>query len=224
MKAFVRAMLLASVAASGCGKDKGQGGGGKPTPAPADAAAIAPVRVDAAVASVDGAPAEPWLISQAGVGPIVQFEGVANDDEASMAELRRLLAGTGLEVQFEVMDLPGEVETEEGYYSLRAGGQEVAQVMRTEPFMRVHVVSPRFHTRDGIKVGDDLPALLAKRTAAACQVRTAEPLGLITCRSPDEPDVVFVLEASCWKGEPPPEGKPVDTHRLGPCKIVEIVR
>lgn len=223
MKAFVRAMLLASVLAAGCGKDKGSGGGkAEPVPVavqvPADAAAAV------AAATIDAAPADPWLVSQDGVGAIGRFEGVADDDEASMAALRRRLAGTGLEVQFEVMDVGGEVETEEGYYSLREGGQEVAQVMRTEPFMRVHAVSPRFHTRDGIKVGDDLPALLAKRTAAACQVRTAEPLGLITCRSPDEPDVVFVLEASCWQGEPPPEGQPVDTHKLGPCRIIELVR
>jgi hypothetical protein len=213
------------VLAVACGKGKEKAGGGAGTGAPPvmaiDAAAAVPV-IDAAPAP---APADTFTISKDGVGPIVAFKGVDGDDQASIAALAKLLAGTGLAVRFEVMDLGnGEDEAEEGYYSIRQGDEEVAQVMRTEPFMTVHVVSPRFATSDGLRVGDTLPDLAGKRNAVACQVRPGEPLGLITCRSPGEPDVVFVLDAACWKGKPPPKGRPVDPMKLGACKIVEIVR
>jgi hypothetical protein len=226
-----RGMFVVCVLAAACGKGKersGGGGSGSASPPPAIDAMAAPM-IDApgapAIDAASPSPADTFTITKDGVGPIVGFKGVASDDQASIAELQKLLAGTGLDVRFEVMDIgEGEDEAEEGYYSIRQGDAEVAQVMRTEPVMTVHVTSPRFATTDGVRVGDTLPDLTAKRNALACQVRTGEPLGLITCRSPGEPDVVFVLDAACWKGKPPPAGKPVDPMKLGPCKIVEIVR
>jgi hypothetical protein len=201
-------MIAACVLAAACGNGKGGG------TTPAGKAVTLPEPTG-----------DVYEISQRGVGPIVDFRGVEADDQASIAALQELLGGSGLEVSFEVMDIgTDEVEAEEGYYSIRKGEEEIAQVMRTEPFMTVHALSPLYATRDRISPGSKLPALAAARPSVACTASATEGLGAVICRTAEEPDVVFVMTAACHGGELPRTATPVAVAKLGDCEIVEIVR
>lgn len=216
-----RGVFVVCVALAACGKGK-QDDARK---LPPGAGRVAPsVVIDAAVATSPGTVDAPvaatmFTITDGAVGPMAQYRGTPGDDDASLAELRALFPG--LDVELGTMQ---GARGERTYYGVRDGDEELLQITPGPGAVLTHVLSPRFTTQDGLKVGDTLPDVAAKRPAVACQVVDGDPIGRITCRSPDAPEVVFVLQASCWKEPPPPEGAPADPLKLGPCKIIEIVR
>lgn len=213
----MRALLVVLCAplAVGCKKTSSAGSGSATASTTGSA-------THAATAPADAAPAPAadtkLVISHKGVGPITDFKPAPGEgDEPEQQKLAGWLTPLGLEVGFDVMDTGND--TEEGYFSAKKGEQEVLQVFRGDPIV-VHVVDPMFKTTDGLAVGDTGAALSAKRPDIACDADPDNPLGALTCRSPGEPDVVFVLEGNGvkkWK-------KPIDPKRFSARKILEIVR
>ena len=63
--------------------------------------------------------------------------------------------------------------------------------------------------------------LADKRKDLACTADGDEELGFLTCKSPAEPELVFVLVATDYKGK---DGKPVDLKKNADRAILEIVR
>lgn len=200
-------IIAAGVLAAACGNGKGAGTtprGPVTLPEPTD---------------------DVFEISQRGVGPIIAFTGTFADDDGNIAALKELLGGpeSGLDVAFGVIDIGDEVEAEEGYYSIRVRDEEIARVMRTEP-VTVYAVSPRYRTRDNIRVGMKLADLAAARPSVTCTATERGQYGSLTCRTAEEPDVIFVFIAACFPGEYPAKETPVEAAKLGACEILEIVR
>jgi hypothetical protein len=165
------------------------------------------------------------VISQQGVGPIQDLEQTTVDADEQQKRLEGLLAPLGLTISMEVMDMPGEIEREEGYFSAKKGDKEILQIfdaaVEVNPNITIHVVDPMFATTDGIKVGDKLSVLADKRKDLACTADSDAELGFLTCKSAAEPDIVFVLDATDYKGK---SGKPIDLAKNADRALLEIVR
>jgi hypothetical protein len=164
--------------------------------------------------------AKPTQLSSQGVGPLTDLMQGTRSDEDQAKLITDAVAPLGLTVEMAVMDLPGEVETEEGYFSVRRGNTEVLQIFRGDeaaPKMTVHVVDPMFGTADGIEVGDTAGDLAAKRKDVACTVDAKNPLGLITCRSAADGGLTFVFDAQGYRGTR------FDLAANADRKIIEIV-
>lgn len=212
-------ICAATLAAVGCKKDSA-------TPNEGSAVAATPatpprVVADAPATPADAAASATFEISERGVGPITDLSLAGKDegDEPERAKLTGLLKPIGLTVGFEVMDMPGDVETEEGYFSAKKGDQEVLQIFRTDP-VTIHVVDPMFATSDGLKVGDTGAVLAAKRKNIECRATIGDTLGDLTCRDPGEPHIVFVLAAKGVKAS----GKPLPVAKFADRGILQIVR
>jgi hypothetical protein len=180
---------------------------------PAPAAPVVAVVVDAAPAPpidapvvVDAAPAR-LVLTRDGIGPLQRLAW-AKQNEQKIADviqdaLEPLLPG--IATRFDVLDVPGEVETEEGYWSVKRGETELVMVLRDhstdEPRPVVMIVwTPDIPTEDGTKVGDSVATVLAKHPKLAC---ANHPQALIvgtvgadaTCEDKDAPGVLYVLDA-----------------------------
>lgn len=186
------------------------------------ACAAAPVTLAAPPSPPDDA----HLISQEGVGPL---KGIAKgqDDAQTEARIAALLASDRtLEVQFDVMDVGIEEEAEEGYFSVvdpalrtEESMGEVLQIFRDDP-LTIRVLSDRYATRDGLRVGVKVKDVLAKRPDLTC-ARESRALSLMTCTSPSEPAITYVIAAKKSDGAKP---KPVIAPKtLASRKVAVIV-
>lgn len=158
----MRAMIVLALVA--CNKDK-------PKAAPAPVAVPADAAVDAA--SPDAAPSTP-VISPNGIGKLQRLAWDKQDEEATATLIANALSPdlAGITVKFSVLDVPGEVEREEGYWAVKRGETEVIQVLRVsgEPNGPAAMIAwtADVATADGVKVGDPLSRVLAKHADLAC--------------------------------------------------------
>jgi hypothetical protein len=163
-------ILLALVA---CNKDK-------PKPAPAPAVVTDATPIDAALdAATPDAPPTPSIpvITQDGIGKLQRFAWHAQDEQATAKLIAAALTPDipGIEASFSVLDVPGEVEREEGYWSVKKQDKEIIQVLRTYdlPDKDAPAViiawSADVATADGVKVGDPLSRVLEKHPDLACK-------------------------------------------------------
>lgn len=198
----MRTLVLVGLLAA-CDKGKPQP---KPLPAPqaelmktvANGVFETP-RTDAAISD---APAKSVAISRAGVGTLGKLEWWKLDNDEVF---KRIAAGMGLPgatVGFDVMELPFVDETEEGYFSLKRGDEELAQVLRTPDDKPASVViwTSEIPTADGIRVGDKVDALVAKHPDLGCKVDMYGTfIGMIAvyiaCTSPAEPEITYFIDA-----------------------------
>jgi hypothetical protein len=145
-----------------------------PTPTPADAAAVA-VAIDAAP-DAPPAPSTP-MITQDGIGKLQRFawHAQAEDETAKLIAAALTPDLPGIKAEFSVLDVPGEVEREEGYWSVTRKDKEIIQVLRTydmpdkdAPAVMI-AWSADVVTADGVKVGDPLSRVLEKHPDLACK-------------------------------------------------------
>ena len=205
MRSLVLALLLAA-----CDK-------GKPAPKPLPApqaelmkAVVEGPRSDAAIADaaatdVANAPSAKVTISRAGVGTLGKLEWWKLDENQIAKRVEAGIGLPGTTVRFDVMELPFVDETEEGYFSLRRGEEELAQVLRTQGAKReepaaVVIWTNEIPTADGIRVGDKVDALVAKHPDLGCKVDMyGSFIGMIAvyiaCTSPAEPEITYFIDA-----------------------------
>jgi hypothetical protein len=161
------------------------------------------------------------VISEKGVGPITDLVQGDRDDDAELKLIADAVAPLGLTATSEVMDMPGEVEHEEGYFSVKKGDDEVLQIFRgdpEDPSLKIHVIDPMFATADGAKVGSAIGMVDGDHKDMTCKVDPDSELGYITCTAPSAPKLTFVVDATKFKG------KTFDPHKDGERKVVVIVR
>jgi hypothetical protein len=141
-------------------------------------------------------------ISRAGVGTLGKLEWWKLDNDEVY---RRITDGMGLPgatVGIDVMELPFVDETEEGYFSMKRGDEELAQVLRTPDDKPAAVVvwTSEIPTVDSIRVGDHVDALLAKHPDLSCKVDMYGTFihmiaVYIACTSPAEPEITYFIDA-----------------------------
>jgi hypothetical protein len=90
-----------------------------------------------------------------------------------------------------------------------------------EDEVELHVLNAMFATKTGIRVGDNISKLGAN---AACAHGTGYDLGFVTCTSPDEPKLRFLLEQVATKGRAPKPGARVELAKVADRAIGQIVR
>jgi hypothetical protein len=141
--------------------------------------AAAPCAADPGPGAVAQRPAvvEPFVIGERGVGRFVGHKYV--DDVVTLASLRAVIADVAdMSVEFAVKDIGDEVETEEGYFSVRIADREVLQLMRPAEqgqLLSAEVVDPVFVTTAGIRVGDKVKKLAAAYPGLTCVARKSMP-------------------------------------------------
>jgi hypothetical protein len=189
-------------------------------PVAADAAAP-PVEVDAAAPSL--------TLSRQGLGPLGRFEWWKQDEDATAKRIATALAALpGITVKFDVVDVPGEVEREEGYWSVRRKDDELVAVLRQsgdkgELPAAVIVWTAEIPTDDGSRVTDKLSAVLARHPDLAC---TFAPDGMVAetiaaplqCHSAAAPELVYLVK-------PPkkdPKAGALDAKKLGDLAVAGI--
>jgi hypothetical protein len=119
---------------------------------------------------------------------------VVDDIQARLAVL------PGLKVSFAVMEYADEHE--EGYFSVKQGEEEVAQLFRTEgDGVDVRVLGAMFPTPDGVRTGDKAATLVSKYPDLACEAHDGSELGFLQCRSRKAAGLVFILDATKYHGK-----------------------
>lgn len=231
------ALLIAVAAVAGCKKNKDAKTEERVSPPPpaVDAATATATASGSATGSGSGsatgsgsasgsgsaAAAPSTKITADGVGPITKLTQGDVDDEAEQKYLADAVAPLGLTVSFEVMDMPGEVEHEEGYWSVKKGDTEVLQIFRgndADPELSIHVIDPMFTTATGDHVGSDIGMVNGDHKDLKCVVDHDSELGLITCTAPSAPKLTYVVDAQKFKG------KTFDAYKDPTRKVVVIVR
>ena len=141
-------------------------------------------------------------ISRAGVGKLGKLEWWKLDNDEIFRRINSGMGLPGAAAGFDVMELPFVDETEEGYFSLKRGDEELAQVLRTPDNKPASVVvwTREIPTADGIRVGDKVDALLAKHPDLSCKVDMYGTfIGMIAvyiaCTSPAEPEITYFIDA-----------------------------
>jgi hypothetical protein len=184
----------------------------------ADGVMRSPPPVDAAVAAGP-------VISRAGVGTLGKLEWWKLDNEEIFKRMRTGIPLPGATASFDVMELPFVEETEEGYFSMKRGEEELLQVLRTHDDKPASVVvwSPEIPTSAGIRVGDKVDALIAKRPDVACTVDMFGTfIGMIAvyidCASPAEPEIRYFVDP----GKQTFKNGKIDTKKLTNLAIVGI--
>jgi len=196
----MRHAILCLVALVACkGKDK---------PPPPTVASAAPVVVDAAAAPPIDAAVVKLAITPNGIGPLQRLAWSMQTEEETAAIIQSALAPLlpGITTSFAVMDVPGEIEREEGYWAVKRGDKELVQVLRDpgvdKPNPAVMIVwSPDIPTADGTKVGDTVAAVLAKHPKLYCFNDPSEMIvqtvaADVTCHDKAEPGLLYVLDAT----------------------------
>lgn len=189
--------------------------------------AAVPCAADPGPGAVAQRPAvvEPFVIGERGVGRFVGHTYV--DDVVTLATLRAVIADVAdMSVEFAVKDIGDEVETEEGYFSVRIADREVLQLMRpAEPglLLSAEVVDPVFVTTAGIRVGDKVKKLAAAYPDLTCVARKSDAVGLLTCRSARSPALVFGIDATNYRSKSSNRGVAVSKRAIASRKIFVIV-
>ncbi len=169
-----------------------------PTPVPVSVPDAAPrdappqpdaARPDASAASAASA-SSAILITKDGFSTFPHYKRTHMTDLEVTRDLAAKLAP--LDVQFAVMDYADD--REEGYFSVKHGDREVAQIFRTEyqDGIQVRILGPQFATADGLHTGDTAATLFAKRPKVTCAADVGAELEL-QCH---DSDLMFVLDAT----------------------------
>ncbi|MBP9086265.1 MAG: hypothetical protein KBG15_09100 [Kofleriaceae bacterium] len=168
---------------------------------------------------------EPFVISDRGVGRFAGHKYV--DDVATLASLRAAIGDVAdMAIEFAVKDIGVEVETEEGYFSVRLADREVLQLMRpAEPgqLLTAEVVDPVFVTATGIRVGDNVNKLASAYPGLQCVARKSDAVGLLSCRSGKSPALVFGIDATGYRGKSSNRGVALSKRSIAGRKIFVIV-
>lgn len=198
--------------------DKGKSSPPPPTPSP-------PVTRPIDAAAPDGAIAIGPVISRGGVGTLGKLEWWKLENEELIARIQKAIPLNGATVGFDVMELPFHGEAEEGYFSIKRGEEELVQVLRTHDDNPAAVVvwTKEIPSADGIRVGDKMEALAAKRPDLKC---TVDMMGTfvemvavyVACTSPKEPEITYFIHP----GEQMFKNGPIETKRLANLAIVGI--
>jgi hypothetical protein len=204
--AGMRAILLVVVCGLlGCkGKSANQtsgSGSGSSTVAVAVTPADASLAIDAMdVVDAATAAAGPTLSAKGGLSSLGKMK--QGDDEATTGKaIEKKIGLPGVAVSFDVMDVAGEVEREEGYWSVKRGEKEIIQALRTMSGpdeagpLAVVVWTEEIPTADGIKVGDTVATLAAKYPDLKCESGgIAETVYAdIICRNPKEKELGYLI-------------------------------
>ena len=193
----------------------------------AGACEVAPCAAAPGAGAVAQPPAvvEPFVIGGRGVGRFVGHTYV--DDVVTLASLRAVIADIAdMSVEFAVKDIGNEVETEEGYFSVRIADREVLQLMRLAEqgqLLSAEVVDPVFVTTIGIRVGDKVKKLAAAYPGLTCVARKSDAVGLLTCRSARSPALVFGIDATNYRGKSALRAVVVSKRAIARRKIFVIV-
>lgn len=167
----------------------------------------------------------PFVISDRGVGRFAGHNYV--DDVVTLASLRTAIGDVAdMSIEFAVKDIGDEVETEEGYFSVRLADREVLQLMRpAEPgqLLSAEVVDPIFVTAAGIRVGDNVKKLGLVYRDLQCVARKSDAVGMLTCRSGKLPTYVFGIDATGYRGKSSNRGVAVAKRAIAKRKIFVIV-
>lgn len=188
-----------------------------PTAAVLDAAAAMPGAPGATAAP--GVVSATIMITANGLSSMPSYKRTGKTETEVVADIQaRLAALPGLKVSFAVMEYADEHE--EGYFSVKQGEEEVAQLFRTEgDGVDVRVFGAMFPTPDGVRTGDKAAALVARYPDLACEAHDGSELGLLQCRSRKAAGLVFILDATKYKGKR--RGK-LDVTKLGDRPIFMI--
>jgi hypothetical protein len=115
----------------------------------------------------------PTLSAKGGLSTLGKIKEA--DETATAKEIEKKLGLPGVTVSFDVMDVAGEVEREEGYWSVKRGEKELVQALRTMSGpdeagpLAVVVWTEEIPTADSIKVGDTFATLIAKHPDVKCK-------------------------------------------------------
>ena len=216
-----RALVLLVMMACGKGKSAPSQGSALPAPqqklmdAVADGVFEPPHVIDASIpdaAAPDAAVATGATLSNKdGLSTLGKLLWNKQDETATAELIQKKIGLPGVRVSFDVMDVPGEVETEEGYWSVKRGDKEIIQVLRAsqgpdEGPAAVVIWTPEIATTDGIKVGSTVGDLLAKHADIACHgVMVASTVGAdLICRSAAEKHIGYFINAEKAKGQTKP--------------------
>ncbi|HWO17271.1 MAG TPA: hypothetical protein VNO30_00785 [Kofleriaceae bacterium] len=190
-------------AGSGGSAGSGSGSGSASSALVADAAVVAAAMPDAPApdAAVAAAAAAAITITADGLSSMRSYKRTGKTEDEVIADIQTKLAAVpGLKVGFDVMEYADE--REEGYFSVKQGEAEVAQLFRTEnDGVDVRVTGAMFPTTDGVRTGDKVGALAAKYPDLVCDAHEDSELGLLQCRSKQAAGLVFVLDAETYKGK-----------------------
>ena len=213
------ALVLLLVTACGKSKPAPSQGSAVPTPqtTPADAQSTGSAAVPIDAAALD-APAPdaavatgPTISNKDGLSTLGKLMWNKQDETATAAIIQKKIGLKDVTVSFDVMDVPGEVEREEGYWSVKRGDKEIIQVLRAEQGpdegpAAVIVWTNDVSTVDGIKVGDTVATLQAKHPDLACHGTTIAGTvsADIACRSASEKHIAYFLNAEKAKGQTKP--------------------
>jgi hypothetical protein len=201
----MRGILLVLVCGLlGCkGKNANETAGSGSALSAGSGSAVAVVAADAAVAvePPDAPPAAAGLTLSAMGGLSTIGKLVPKEETETIKVLEKKLGLAGIAVSNEVMDIAGEVEREEAYYSVKRGEEEVIQLLNTmagaggDGPLAVVVWTPEIPTADGIKVGDTFATLVAKHPDVKCKADSiAETVNAdMLCRDPKEKQLGYLI-------------------------------
>ena len=175
---------MGSAAGSGAGSAMGSGAG--------SAAAVAPTG--------------PTLSAKGGLSTLGKMTE-PGDEEATAKAIASKIGLPGVEASFDVMDVAGEVEREEGYISVKRGEKELVQLLRTMASadaagpLAVVVWTDEVPTADGIKVGDTFATLAAKHPDVKCKAGAIAEIVYadILCRDAKEKELGYLISAEKTK-------------------------
>jgi hypothetical protein len=201
MRGFVLVLVCGLIGCKGKNANETSGsastaGSGSATTVAVAADAAPPI--DAMVTPV--AATGPTLTAKGGLSTLSKLPEQA-DEEATAKAIEKKLGLPGIVVSFDVMDVPGEIEREEGYWSVKRGETEIIQLLRTMPVadqegpLAVVVWTDEVATADGIKVGDTFATLVAKHPDVKCKAGAIADLvqADILCRDPKEKELGYLM-------------------------------
>lgn len=198
--------------------DKGKSKPPPPAPAPEVQRPLDAAVVDAVVATGP-------VITRGGVGTFGKVDWSKLDNDALIARVKTAIPLRDATVSFDVMELPFHGETEEGYFSIKRGEEELAQVLRTHDDKPAAVVvwTNEIPTAQGIRVGDKVDTIVAKRPDLACTVDMmgtfVEMIAVyVACTSPAEPEITYFIDV----GQQMFKNGPIETKRIANLAIVGI--
>jgi len=171
----------------------------------------------------------PTLSAPGGLSTLGKLDWTKQDEQATAALIEQRIGIPGTKVTFAVMDVPGEVEREEGYWSVKRGEQELIQILRVQNGApegpgpaTVIVWTTDVATVDGIKVGDTIATVLAKHPDLTCRFRDGDDGGMIEstvpaaiqCRSMSGGELVYIPNAQKAKKLKQGDVKPTALAKL----------
>jgi hypothetical protein len=150
--------------------------------------------------SAAATPTGPTMSAKGGLSTLGKMME-AGDEDATAKSIEKKIGLPGVAASFDVMDIGGEVEREEGYISVKRGEKELVQLLRTMASadaagpLAVVVWTDEVPTADGIKVGDTFATLVAKHPDVKCKSGAiAEIVSAdILCRDPKEKELGYLF-------------------------------